>query len=68
MKVKIKYPVLCVDFKEVELSDSDVEILQNCTNSEKARIIEKHLTHDELGRIPGSIEGALEYDYADIIF
>lgn len=68
MKVKIKYPVLCVDFKEVELSDSDVELLNNCTQSEKAEIIKKHLTDDEMGHIPGTIEGALEYGYAAIIF
>jgi hypothetical protein len=68
MKVKIKFPVLCVDLKEVELSESEVETLQNCTQSEKAKIIEKYLSHDEMGHIPGTIEGALEYGYAAIIF
>ena len=68
MKVTIKFPVLCVDTKEVDLTDEEIETLKNPTNSDTAAIIEKYLTHDELGHVPGSLEDALEYDYAAIIF
>jgi hypothetical protein len=68
MKVKIKYPVFYIETKEVELLDSDVEILQNCTQSEKVRIIEKYLSDDEKRHIPGTIKDALKYKYAAIIF
>jgi molybdopterin biosynthesis enzyme MoaB len=68
MKATIKYPVLTVSFKEVELTKEDAETLENCTESEKADIIEKYLSEDEKEHIPGTIESALDYDYASIKF
>ena len=66
MKAKIKFPLLTINFKVVELTDEEIETLGKCTDAEKAEIIEKYLSDDEKEFIPGTIESALEYGYASI--
>lgn len=66
MKATIKFPVLTVSFKDVELTIEDIETLENCTESEKAKIIEKYLSDDEMEHTPFTIQHALEYDCAAI--
>ena len=38
MKAKIKFPLLTINFKVVELTDEEIETLGKCTDAEKAEI------------------------------
>jgi len=68
MKAIIQFPQMVIETKEVELSEEDISILSNCTNSQEADIIEKYLTEFELRHTIGDLNAAIDYGYAKIIY
>jgi hypothetical protein len=62
----IKFPQLCVDFKEVEVSDEEYNKI---VTGDKSQYIWDNLTEQEQGWVPNGLNGirmARENDYAEI--
>jgi len=66
-KVKLKFPQIVLEFKYVEITDTEFDGLPHLNCAEKAQLIEKHLDEIEQQHIPGELSVAVEHGYAAII-
>lgn len=65
-KVKIKFPQMLAEVKEIEITNSEFDELKHLSSTEKATLIEKYLSEREKQHIPGDLSAAVEYGYAGI--
>jgi len=69
-RVKIKYPVICIDVVEIQVSDKQIKDMKSMTSTEKAEFTKNKLNELGVSNMSAliALEGAFEYGYAKFLY